>query len=316
LTRRGLPSYGRAVMAPATADDLQRRFGIAGLAGFSAGRGGLTCLRLTPDAGEAEVYLHGGHVTHFQPRGAAPVLFLSAESRFGPTAAIRGGIPVIFPWFGGRADDPKAPAHGFARTAEWEVESIERAGGGVTAVLRLTPDASTQASWPHRFVLRERIDVGPALGVALVVENTGSGPFDFEAALHTYLAIGDVREASVTGLAGTTYIDKTAGMARKVVGAAPLRLTAETDSVFLGTPAACVLDDPGGGRRIVVEKEGSATTVVWNPWADKARAMSDLGDDEWRRMICIETANAADDRVTLPPGQRHAMRARIRVEPR
>jgi D-hexose-6-phosphate mutarotase len=303
-------------MAPATGDDLQRRFGIAGLAGFAAGRGGLTCLRLTPDGGEAEVYLHGGHVTHFQPRGAAPVLFLSAESRFGPTAAIRGGIPVIFPWFGARADDPKAPAHGFARTAEWEVESIERAGGGVTAVLRLAADALTQASWPHRFVLRERIDVGSALGVGLEVENTGSGPFPFEAALHTYLAIGDVREASVTGLAGTTFIDKTAGMARKAAGAAPLRLTAETDSVFLGTTAACVLDDPGGRRRIVVEKEGSATTVVWNPWVEKARAMSDLGDDEWRRMICIETANAADDRVTLPPGQRHAMRARIRVEAR
>jgi D-hexose-6-phosphate mutarotase len=303
-------------MAPATADDLQRRLGIAGLARFAAGRGGLTCLGLTPDAAEAEVYLHGGHVTHFQPRGADPVLFLSAESRFGPTAAIRGGIPVIFPWFGARADDPKAPAHGFARTAEWEVESVERAGGGVSAVLRLSADASTQATWPHRFVLRERIDVGPALGVTLEVENTGSAPFGFEAALHTYLAVGDVREASVTGLAGTTYIDKTAGMARQAAGPAPLRLTAETDSVFLGTRTACVLDDPSGGRRIVVEKDGSATTVVWNPWADKARAMSDLGDDEWRRMICIETANAADDRVTLPPGQRHAMRARIRTEPR
>jgi glucose-6-phosphate 1-epimerase len=303
-------------MAPATADDLQRRFGIAGLASFAAGRGGLTCLRLTPAAAEAEVYLHGGHVTHFQPRGGAPVLFLSAESRFGPTAAIRGGIPVIFPWFGARADDPKAPAHGFARTAEWEVESIDRAGGGVTAVLRLTPDAASQASWPHRFVLRERIDVGPALGVALEVENTDRAPFGFEEALHTYLAIGDISEASVTGLAGTSYIDKTAGMARKAAGAAPLRITAETDSVFLGTRGACVLDDPSGGRRLVVEKEGSATTVVWNPWAEKSRAISDLGDDEWRRMLCIETANAGDDRVTLPPGQRHAMRARIRVEPR
>jgi glucose-6-phosphate 1-epimerase len=303
-------------MAPPTADDLQRRFGIPGLAAFAPGKGGLTCLRLTPEAGEAEVYLHGGHVTHFKPRGGAPVLFLSGGSRFGPTAAIRGGIPVIFPWFGARADDPKAPAHGFARTAEWEVESVERAGGGVTAMLRLAADAATQATWPHRFVLRERIEVGPALGVSLEVENTGGAPFAFEEALHTYLAIGDIGQASVAGLAGTTYIDKTAGMARKAAGAAPLRLTAETDSVFLGTRAACVLDDPPGGRRVVVEKDGSATTVVWNPWADKAKAMSDLGDDEWRRMICIETANAADDRVTLPPGQRHAMRARIRTEPR
>ncbi len=295
--------------------ELDRRFGIPGVARFEAGENGLARLRVTTDAAEAEVYCHGGHVTRFQPRGAAPVLFLSAHSKFGSGAAIRGGVPVIFPWFGARAGDPAAPAHGFARAAAWGVESVERAADGrVTAVLRLEPDDATRAVWPPRFVLRYRIRVGPALDMTLETENQSSAPLVFEEALHTYLAVGDVREVAVTGLAGTSYIDKTAAMAMRRQGAEPLRLAGETDSVYLATRAACVLDDARGGRRIVVEKDGSDTTVVWNPWAAKAKAMSDLGDDEWLRFICIETANAADDRVTLAPGGRHAMRATLRVE--
>jgi glucose-6-phosphate 1-epimerase len=120
----------------------------------------------------------------------------------------------------------------------------------------------------------------------------------------------------VTGLAGTTYVDKTDGMARKHLGPEPLRLTSETDSVYVSTRATCVVDDPAGRRRLVVEKEGSETTVVWNPWATKAKALSDLGAEEWPGMMCIETANAADNRVTLAPGARHRMRATIRAESR
>jgi len=300
-----------------TADDLQHRFGIPEAARFETGPGGLVRLRIATPVAEAEVYLHGGHVTHYQPRGSGPVLFTSAQSRFDAKAAIRGGVPVIFPWFGPRADDPSAPMHGFARTAEWDVGSVARqADGGVLVVLRLDASDATRSAWPHPFVLRHRITVGAALDLALVVDNPSAEPLVFEEALHTYLAVGDVREVSVTGLGGTTYIDKTDGMRRKPQGGEPLRLTAETDRVYLGTRAACVVDDPAGGRRLVVDKAGSGTTVVWNPWAAKARAMADLGDEEWLRMLCIETANAADDRVTLAPGARHEMRATIRVLPR
>lgn len=299
-----------------TVEELQRRFGIDGVARFEAGAGGLARLRVTTEAAEAEVYLHGGHVTHFQPRGTPPVLFLSARSKFGAGAAIRGGVPVIFPWFGARAGDPAAPAHGFARAAAWSVESVERAADGcVTAVLRLEPGDAMWAAWPHAVVLRHRVHVGAALDMTLEVENRSGAPLVFEEALHTYLAVADVRQITVTGLAGIRYVDKTAAMALKVQGAEPLRLTGETDSVYLATRAACVVDDPRGGRRLVVEKDGSATTVVWNPWVAKARAMSDLGDEEWPSFVCVETANAADDRVTLAPGGRHAMRATLRVEP-
>jgi glucose-6-phosphate 1-epimerase len=302
---------------PASPDDLQRRLGIPGIARFEEGPGGLARLRLATDAAEAEIYLHGGHVTGYQPRGARPVLFMSPRSRFDANAAIRGGVPVVFPWFGAKADDPAAAMHGFARTAAWDAESVERAADGtVRLVLRLDASATTRAAWPHDFVLRLRVTVGPVLELALVVDNRGSAPLVFEEALHTYLAVADVRAVAVTGLAGTTYVDKTDGMTRKRQDPGPLTLAGETDRVYLATAAACVVDDPGWGRRLVVDTMGSATTVVWNPWASKGHAMADLGEDGWLGMLCIETANAADDRVTLAPGARHEMRAAYRVEPR
>ena len=166
------------------------------------------------------------------------------------------------------------------------------------------------------FALRYRVTVGTTLHLALEVVNTSPAPFTFEAALHTYLAVGDVEAVAVGGLEGTVYLDKVDAFARKRHGAGPLRLSGETDRVFLGTRARCVVDDPVLGRRVIVDKTGSATTVVWNPGAAKARDIADLEPDDWRRMLCVETANAADDAVTLPVGGRHLISATLAVEPR
>ncbi len=221
-------------MATHSTEALQQRFGIPDVVRFEDGPNGLVRVRVTAPAAEAEIYLHGGHVTHYQPRGGRPVLFVSARSRYDAKSAIRGGVPVIFPWFGAKADDPAAPQHGFVRATAWDVESVERvAPDAVTLVLRLDASDATRAVWPHRFVLRHRIGIGAALDLALEVDNGSAEPIAFEEALHTYLAVGDVREASVTGLAGTTYIDKTDGMTRKRRGPEPLRLAGETDSVYV-----------------------------------------------------------------------------------
>ena len=298
-------------------DRLQARFGLPGALRFEEGPNGLIRAVVTAAAAEAHVYLHGGHVTHYQPRGQAPVLFMSRQSLFAPGKAIRGGVPIIFPWFGARAGDPSAPQHGFARVAAFDVESTRRDDdGSVSVVLRLEPTEALRRVWPHAFAVRYAVRVGAALDLAFGTHNLSDGPLLFEEALHTYLAVSDVREVSVAGLAGTTYIDKTDGMTRKVEGPAPVRLTAETDRVYLDTRATCVVDDPRGGRRLVVDKQGSASTVVWSPWMAKAQAMADLGDDEWTALLCIETANAADDAVTLAPGATHTMRAVIRAEAR
>jgi D-hexose-6-phosphate mutarotase len=267
-------------------------------------------------AAEAHVYLHGAHVTHHRPTGRSPLLFLSARSRYAAGTAIRGGVPVIFPWFGARAGHPEAPDHGFARTAEWTVESATRGDdGAVTLTLGLEPDEHTRAMWPHDFRLRHRVVIGAHLELLLEVENRSRAPFTFEEALHTYLHVGDVRTASIVGLEGLTYIDKTDGMRRKPSGSGPLRLHGTTDRVFLDATATCTVSDPALGRRLVVEKRGSSTTVVWNPWSDRAHTMADLGADEWPSMLCVEAANAADNARRLDAGERHAMSVVIREEP-
>lgn len=281
------------------------------------GNGGMPRARVSGARADAEVYLHGGHVTHWQPHGAEPVLFLSRRAAYAPGKAIRGGVPLIFPWFGAHATDRQAPMHGVARARPWRLlTSGPGADGAVVLELALEDDEATRRLWPAAFALRYRVTVGDVLHLALEVTNTSPAPFTFEAALHTYLAVGDVEAVAVTGLEHTTYLDKVDAFTRKRHGAEPLRLTGETDRVFLGTPARCTVDDRALGRRLVVDKAGSATTVVWNPWATRTRDIADLGADDWRRLLCVETANAADDAVTLAAGGRHVMSATIRVERR
>ena len=280
------------------------------------GAGGLERASVSGPRAEAEIYLQGAHVTRWQPRGAgAPVLFLSSRTAYAPGKAIRGGVPLIFPWFGAHGTDKSKPMHGFARSRPWRLTATDPAPDGTVVLeLGLDDDEFTRGLWPHPFRARYRVTIGDTLAMELEVTNTGTAPFTFEAALHTYLSVGDVQAASVSGLEQTLFIDKVDAMARKRHGSEPLRLTGETDRVFLGTRATCVVDDPALRRRLVVHKSGSASTVVWNPWSAKAREMADLEPEDWRRMICVETANAADDAVSVAPGARHVMTATIRVE--
>ncbi len=299
-------------MKPVSAD--LRRLEIPGVAVFENGSGDLPRLAVRSSLAEAHIYLHGAHVSHFQPHGAAPVLFMSRESNFAEDRPIRGGVPVIFPWFGPRAGRPEAPAHGFARTAEWQVESLAIDGDDVvTAVLQLEATGATRELWPHDFTLRYRVAIGRTLTMTLEVDNTGAEPFAFENALHTYFVVGDVRETATTGLEGADYLDKTDGMQRKKQGQEPIRITQETDRIFENNRKTCAIDDTKGKRRVTVEKSGSQTTVVWNPWVAKAAALADFGDDEWPQMLCIETANAGANGITLDPGQSHVMRAVVSV---
>ena len=205
---------------------------------------------MTAPAAEAAIYLHGAHVTHHRPAGAAArCSFSSARSRFAAGVAIRGGVPLIFPWFGARAGDPTAPDHGFARICEWTVESVERAGDGVAVTLGLEPSEATRALWPSEFRLTYRVLVDAALELTLEVENRSKAPFSFEEALHTYLAVGDVREASVIGLEGRAYIDKTDGMKRKTLPPARFGPAARRTGSFPARVAACTVTIPcsGGG---------------------------------------------------------------------
>jgi D-hexose-6-phosphate mutarotase len=291
-----------------------RRLEIPGIAVFESGEGDLIRLAVRSRIAEAHIYLHGAHVTHFQPADRAPVLFLSKKSEFAPNKPIRGGVPVIFPWFGARAGHPESPAHGFGRTSDWQVESLAEDGDGVvTAAFLLTPDEGTRSLWPYDFELRYRVAIGRTLTLTLAVKNTSKEPLAVENALHTYFAVGDVRQTATSGLEDAEYLDKTDHFQRKKQGHEPIRISQETDRMYESTRTTCVLDDPSSHRRITVEKSGSETTVVWNPWIAKAAAMADFGDDEWPGMLCIETANAGANALTLAPGKTHSMRAVIAV---
>jgi glucose-6-phosphate 1-epimerase len=276
--------------------------------------GGLVRAVIATPAAEAVIYLHGAHVARWTPRGQRPVLYLSARSLFADGKAIRGGVPVIFPWFGPRSDGQSGPMHGFARTIEWNIEEATlRNDGNVEITLALAPDDSTRSLGYGGFHLRYRVTVGSGLELELEARNDAKEPLTCEEALHTYYAIGDIHRAAVSGLEGAAYVDKTDGFKRKVQGPEPMRFTKETDQVYPNTKTACVIHDPVWNRRIIIEKSGSDTTVVWNPWIEKTRTLSDMAPEDWQEMLCVETANAAENAVHLSPGASHKMTASIRV---
>ena len=294
---------------------LANQFDIPNALRFEDTPGGLVRAVISTPAAGAELYLQGAHVTHWTPRGQRPVLFLSAKSLFTPGKAIRGGVPIIFPWFGPRSDGKPGPAHGFARTTEWSVEEAKlRDDGNVQITLALAPNETSRGLGYASFYLRYRVTIGSALEMELETRNDASEPLTYEEALHAYFAIADIRQASVSGLEGTTFIDKTDGFKRKQLGNQPIEIAKETDQVHLSTQDTCVIHDPVWQRRITVDKAGSDSTVVWNPWIDKTKGMSDMAPDEWQNMLCVETANAADNAVHLSPGASRKMTASIRVE--
>jgi len=268
--------------------------------------------RLTPSGALADVFLHGAHVTRFDPTGGHPLLFVSAKSAFEADKPIRGGVPVIFPWFG----KSTLGQHGFVRTMPWTVKEFHCDPAGESEItLTITSDALTLAIWPHPFDLAFRIKASASLTMELTVHNAGREPFTFEEALHTYLAVSDVRQISIDGLQKTPYIDKVGGTRDMPGSPDPIRITAETDRVYLNTPATCTVHDPGWQRSVSVAKTGSQSTVVWNPWIDKAKAMPDFGDDEWPNMLCVESANVGPNAIQLDPDQRHTLGVEIALRP-
>jgi glucose-6-phosphate 1-epimerase len=282
--------------------------------------GGLRAVQIDAPAARGLVYLHGAHVASWIPAGAdRDVLWLSEKSHWAAGKPIRGGVPICFPWFGPRKDDPAAPAHGFARLKEWTLESTQVMPEGAARVtLLLQSDDDTRRLWPHDFALRMRATFGKELEMRLELTNTGDAPLTAEEALHTYFAVADARTLTIRGLTGARYIDKVDGMKEKTQEGS-IRIIGETDRVYANTTAEVIVEDSATarspGRHIHISKEGSADTVVWNPWIAKAKAMADFGDDEWPGMLCVETCNVMANALRLTPGQSASMTARVRIHP-
>jgi glucose-6-phosphate 1-epimerase len=297
-------------MSEASPAELDRRFGIPGVVRVVEGNGGLSKVVATTGEAAGEIYLHGAHVTSWRPHGADEVLFVSAASHWQRERPIRGGIPICFPWFADKSDDAKAPAHGFVRTAAWQLDSIEPAGKAIAVTLSTTSNAETKRWLPADFHLRYRVTFAATLTLELTVSNRGAGPFRFEEALHTYFHVGQIEQVRIHGLDASQYLDKTDAF-RVKVQQGPLVISSQTDRVFLNTKGPVDVEYGSLGRRIRIAKENSLTTVVWNPWLEKARALSDFGNDEWKQMVCVETCNVVAYAVELAPGKDHQMEAVI-----
>lgn len=274
---------------------------------------GLKAVRLRACGSEALVYLHGAHVASFRTAEHGELLWVSEKAVYAAGKAIRGGVPICFPWFGAHASDSKLPAHGFARTREFRFEGSELHGDTLVAVFSLASQDVAPELFQGAFTARLRVSVGRELSLAFEVENTSEQAFAYELALHTYLGVSDVRQVQVLGLAGASYDDKVSGARAVVEGDAPLRFGGETDRVYTSTGRVTV-DDPGRKRRLIVDKTSSSTTVVWNPWIEKAQRMADFGDDEWPSMLCIEAANVSPHAIRLAPQSRHTTTTIISAE--
>lgn len=279
---------------------------------FFDGQNEMPMLEASTAWSTAEIYLHGAHITQFTKKGEPPLLFMSQCSRFADKQPIRGGIPVIFPWFGMREG---LGQHGFARANPWELKEFAPAPGGSVSLRFLLPDLPEASTFPP-FTAEYVVTLDRGLNLEFTVRNRSADePFAFESCLHTYFAIGDINAVSITGLKGTEYLDKVANFARKTETAEAIRIQSEVDRVYLNTEGPVEIHDPVLGRKIRVEKRNSASTVVWNPWIAKAQQMQDFANDEYQRMVCVESGNVDANQVTLAPGESSSFTVRISSEP-
>ena len=272
---------------------LNTEFCISGALSFSEGAGGFVFANLSAGGASVELCLYGAHVTSYVPEGEEPVIWMSPDAMFRKGKAIRGGIPICWPWFLAHPTDPEQPSHGTARISQWEVVGAERLeDGGVCLRLAL----------PGELACELAVTLGASLKLELTTSNGTGQPLLMSEALHSYFQVGDISQVTLSGLEGVSYLDTVDGFAEKVENEA-ISISEEVDRRYHGTAAEVLIRDEALGRTIRVAKMGSATTVVWNPWIDKAKGLGDFPDDGYETMVCVEAANCGLDEFTLAAGE-------------
>jgi len=276
---------------------------------------GFTYIEINNAKAHATISTYSGQVLSYRPKSQKDdLLFVSDRAYYEDGKAIKGGIPVCWPWFGADPDDLGRPAHGFVRNRQWEVTGSESLANGSTKVLLGMVDSDeTRKIWPHTFKLSIEITVGDSLKVALVTHNSGDESIIISQALHTYFYVGDISKVQVLGLDGIDYIDKVDGFAEKTQSG-PVTITGEVDRIYKGVTGELVIDDASLGRRIRIASRGCSTAVVWNPWSEIASSMGDLDDDDYKKMICVETANAGSETIEIAAGSEYRLEAEYTIE--
>lgn len=281
------------------------------MAEIRQGINGMDCLELVHQSGaRLVIYLQGAHATAWRDAHGNDILFMSEKSSFKSGHPIRGGIPVVFPQFG----DGLLPKHGFARINQWKYLGADSSDACAMSAFELTDSEETRRLWPHTFRVEMEFRLrSEELEIVFTVENTGAEAFEFQNGLHTYFAVGDISGVSVSGLHGAEYVDFLRDAAKRRDIRPAVVFDRETDRVYPYAPDELVIRGAASGRAIKIVKHNMNDVVIWNPWIEKARRMPDFGDDEYKRMVCVETGNLHAPLV-LPKGAIHTSAALFRIE--
>lgn len=283
-----------------------RRLEIPGRVDIVSGHGGLPLVKIRTPWSAAEIYPHGAHVAAFQKTGEPPLIFMSAKSYFAAGKPIRGGVPICFPWFGNRDGEP---SHGFARLTEWQLVKTSAAPDGTVTVTLALPALPGREAWKS---LRAEfsVTVGETLTMELIATNESCGEtLEIENCLHTYFQVGDIGAVTLAGLENAPFDDFAFGAGGKQLAAEnrALRITQETNRVYPGNTATVEIIDEKLQRKIRVEKFNSNSTVVWNPWTTQ-KMPEDWGANEHLNMVCVESGNVKQNRLSLAPGKSSALK--------
>jgi glucose-6-phosphate 1-epimerase len=288
---------------------LNSQFAIAGKIQFVSGKGDLPTVNINSKYASAEISLYGGQLLSYKPTGQQDIIWMSERSLFENGKAIRGGIPLCFPWFGPHASDKTKPQHGFGRLQQWTVQEVkETADESITVTLGLKESAASLQLWPHHFNASVQFIIGKTLEVKLTVTNTDSNSFEYSDALHTYFNISNIDTIALEGLQDETYYDAF-GTQLKTQQGQLLYFNEETNRRYVNTSNNCIIHDKGHNRKISVSKTGSKVTVVWNPGEDTTKTIGDMLPEGYQTFVCVEPANAyaGIDMITLQPGEKHTL---------
>jgi glucose-6-phosphate 1-epimerase len=296
-------------------EQLNADYAITNQVKFVQGKGGFPIIEINNEHAKALISVYAGQVLSFQPQGESEdLMFLSDQAYYQAGKAIKGGIPICWPWFGPDPENSGRASHGFVRNRLWTVLGVETTRNGETQVkLGLVDTPETREIWNYAFDFAINILVGSSLTVELVTRNTGDEKFSITQALHTYFKVGDINQVKVLGLESGKYLDKVNGGVQKTQQGA-VEFSEEVDRIYTDVKTELIIDDDALNRRIKITTSGSKTAIVWNPWATISANMADLGDEDYQHFVCVETANAANDVVEIPPSGEYRLVANYQVE--
>lgn len=272
---------------------------------FNMGEGGIPIVEIRNEQATATISLQGAHLLSWKPNNKEDVIWLSDDAKFVEGKSVRGGIPLCWPWFGAHHNDNSFPAHGFARTVYWQVKDVQNISKDETRITFLLETKhlnNISNMWPLDTSVEYTISVSKDLTLDLTTYNQSTESITIGQALHTYFNVADITNTAVYGLEDKSYLDKPDDFKLKKQSG-PLHFNSEVDRVYLKTSDDIIIDN--NKRKILITKKGSESTVVWNPWETVANKMGDLGELGYLRMLCVESANAAEDTITIEPNKSH-----------